>query len=149
MASDIANPDLLAMNEGQLKCHPSVQTIINNRKIVNGPQFDIVKLNCAEVEKALKDLATEKSMGHDGIPNTILKIVCQELAPSLRHIFHKCIEECYWPTEWKKGERVPLHKKGSTCDVKNITDLLHCCLQLINCLRNFSVRKEQHIWSHD
>ena len=55
MASNIGNPDLLAVNEEQLKCRPSVQTIINNRKIVNGPQFDIVKLNCAEVGKALKD----------------------------------------------------------------------------------------------
>lgn len=55
VASNIGNPDLLAVNEEQLKCRPSVQTIINNRKIVNGPQFDIVKLNCAEVGKALKD----------------------------------------------------------------------------------------------
>ena len=47
-------------------------------------------------------------MGHVRLPNTILKMGCQELAPSLTHLFNKCIEECCWPTEWEKGEWVPI-----------------------------------------
>lgn len=60
-----------------------------------------------------------KSMGHDRIPNTILKMGCQGLAPSLTLIFNKCFEVCYWPTKWKKGEWVPIHKRESIYDVKN------------------------------
>ena len=50
----IGKPVLVAMNGEHLKCHPRVQTILNNIKIVkgHGQQFDIVKLNCAEVQKA-------------------------------------------------------------------------------------------------
>ena len=58
-------------------------------------------------------------MGHDRVPNSILRLGSEELAPSLTTIYNNCIEACYWPSEWKKGEWTPVYKKDSIYEVKN------------------------------
>ena len=129
VTNGIGNPELLKQSEEQLKEHPSIQSIVRNKKIVNGPSFEMMKLKSDDVVKALRELDTKKAMGHDRIPNALLKLGSEELAPSLTVIYNKCIEDCYWPREWKKGEWVPVHKKESTHDVKNYrpVTLLSAC----------------------
>ena len=58
-------------------------------------------------------------MGHDRVPNSILRLGSEELAPSLTTIYNNCIDACYWPSEWKKGEWTPVYKKDSIYEVKN------------------------------
>ena len=95
---------LLELNEEQLKSHTSVQRINEYKKVVNGPQFQFERLHCEEITKALKELNVRKGMGHDRVPNSILRLGSEELAPSLTTIYNNCIDACYWPSEWKKGE---------------------------------------------
>ena len=61
----------------------------------------------------------KKSMGHDLIPPQVLKMASDVLAPSLTSIFNACIESNHWPTQWKKGDWVPIFKKDNRLDVKN------------------------------
>ena len=65
--------------------------------------------------KALKELNVRKGMGNDRVPNSILRLGIEELAP----IYNNCIDACYWPSEWKKGEWTPVYKKDSIYEVKN------------------------------
>lgn len=68
-------------------------------------------------------------MGHDKVPNSILRLGSKELAPSLTTIYNHCIDACHWPSEWKKGEWTPVYKKDNIYEVKNCRRvmLLHAC----------------------
>ena len=103
VANDIGDITLLELNDEQLKSHPSVQRINEYKKVVNGAQFRFERLHCEEVTNALKELNLRKGMGHDKIPNSILRLGSEELAPSLTSIYNNCIDACCWPREWKKG----------------------------------------------
>ena len=46
-------------------------------------------------------------------------LVGDALAPSLTKIFNTCIDENYWPVEWKRGKWVPVYKKDNPRDVRN------------------------------
>ena len=119
VASDIGDPEILALTEEQLDTHPSIQSIKNNMRIVNGPQLEIQKFGKGEVAKVLSELNVKKAVGHDRIPYKILKMGCDELAPSLTSLYNKCIEESFWPDDWKRGEWIPVFKKDNHLDVKN------------------------------
>jgi hypothetical protein len=101
---------MLALIEEQLRDHDSVQHILNNKRIVNGPKFNFSKINECEVRVALKNLNVKKKDGHDNLHPRILQLTSEALAPSLTRLFNACIEKNYWPVEWKKGEWVPVYK---------------------------------------
>ena len=119
VANSIGDIKLLESNEEQLKSHTSGQRINEYKKVVNGPQFQFERLHCEEITKALKELNVRKGMGHDRVPNSILRLGSEELAPSLTTIYNNCIDACYWPSECKKGEWTPVYKKDSIYEVKN------------------------------
>ena len=62
-------------------------------RIVNGPKFSFSKASQTEVQSALANLNVNKSYGHDGLSNKVLKLVGDALAPSLTKIFNICIDE--------------------------------------------------------
>ena len=118
MANGIGDIKLPESNEKQLKSHTSVQRVIEYKKIVQGPQFQFERLHCDEITKALKELNVRKGMGLQRVPNSILMLGSQEL--SLTTVYNNCIDACYWPSEWKKGEWTPVYKKDSIYEtVKN------------------------------
>ena len=129
MAKGIGDLKLLELNEEQLKSHTSVQRKNEYKKVVNGPQFQFERLHFEEITKALKELNARKGMGHDRVPNSILRLGSEELAPSLTTIYNNCIDACYWPSEWRKGEWTPVYKKDSICEVQNhrLVTLLPAC----------------------
>lgn len=86
VANDIGDITLLESNEEQLMSHTNVQRINEYKKVVNGPQFQFESLHCEEITKASKELNVRKGMGHDRIPNSILRLGSEELAPSLTTI---------------------------------------------------------------
>ena len=83
VAKGIGDIKLLELNEEQFKSHTSVQRINEYKKVVNAPQFQFERLHCEEITKALKELNVRKGMGHDRVPNSILRLGSEELAPSL------------------------------------------------------------------
>ena len=102
--------------------------VIRKNKEASGESFDVqsimkrvdsdrwVMLN---ITKQYYYENVRKGMAHDRIPNSILRLGSEELAPSLTSIYNNCIDACYWPIEWKKGEWTPVHKKDSIYEVKN------------------------------
>ena len=51
-------------------------------------RFQIQNVTIHEVFKSLSKLKTSKSTGYDGIPNKLLKVASDIIAPSLVHIFN-------------------------------------------------------------
>ncbi|PFX16582.1 RNA-directed DNA polymerase from mobile element jockey [Stylophora pistillata] len=119
IAQGIDDSGLLKLTEEQLRDFKSVQDIRDSMRIVNGPKFSSSKVSQTEVQSALANLNTNNSYGHDGLSNKVLKLVGGALVPSLTKIFNTCIDENYWPVEWKRGDWVPVYKKDNPRDVRN------------------------------
>ena len=81
--------------------------------------FKIKEMGVAEVQNALKQINPGKSTGWDGIPPKALKCGADQLALPLTTLFNSCIRERKWPSDWKKGEWVPIHKKDDPLDKEN------------------------------
>ena len=93
IAQGVGDSELLTLTEEQLHDTKSIQDIRNSMRIVNGPKFSFSKVSQTEVQSALVNLNVNKSYGHDGLSNKVLKLVGDALAPSLTKIFNICIDE--------------------------------------------------------
>ena len=71
------------------------------------------------MKDALENLSTRKATGCDGMQPRILKLIAEELAPSLTRIFNTSIEQGTWLSDWKRGEWVPVNKSNNREEVKN------------------------------
>lgn len=59
------------------------------------------------------------SAGVDNIPNKLLKIAAEVVAPSLTKIFIQSIITGIFPEEWKEVRVSPLYKNGAKNDPSN------------------------------
>ena len=65
------------------------------------------------VTRLLKTIDEKKSAGLDNIPNKLLKIAAEVVAPSLTKIFIQSIITGIFPKEWKEARVSPLYKSGA------------------------------------
>ena len=107
------------MTEEEWYDHTIVRRIKDQKKIVNGPQFQFDKVCIGQVKQALEKINRRKKDGFDRIPGNILCIASKELSPSLTKLFNACIEQNYWPLDWKCGEWVPVYKKDDPREMIN------------------------------
>ena len=67
----------------------------------------------------IRNLKTNKAHGHDGFSIRMIQLSCDSIAKPLHLIFKNCIETSTFPAEWKKGNIIPIHKKGSKQEITN------------------------------
>ena len=65
------------------------------------------------VHRLLKTIDEKKSSGLDKIPNKLLKIAADVIAPSLTEIYTKSIYTGIFPSEWKEARVAPVYKNGT------------------------------------
>ena len=65
-----------------------------------------------DIAKIIQNLDPNKAHGHDNISICMLKICGYSVYKPLEMIFKQCIETGVFPSEWKKGNIVPIYKKG-------------------------------------
>ena len=100
--------------------HVCIQAIRSAVSTITGIKpFSFNTIHPAEVQKALNELNPRKAYGQDKISPRILKLLSNELAPSLCKIFNTAIESSKWPEDWKRGTWTPVFKKGNKQDVRN------------------------------
>jgi hypothetical protein len=80
-----------------------------------------------EVAKVLSGLQPGKATGPDQIGNFILKSCAQELANSLCNIFNHSLRSCTYPSAWKRGNVVPVHKKSDRQKKENYRPISLLC----------------------
>ena len=79
--------------------------------------------------KKIQNLNPNKAHGRDKISIRIIKICGKSLCKPLEMIFKSCIIKGEFPSEWKKANVVPVHKKA-TSHRWRITDRSYCCQSL-------------------
>ena len=72
-----------------------------------------------EIKKVIRNLDPSKAHGHDMLSIRMLKICDDSLCRPLELIFYSCIENGKFPSEWKKANVCPVHKKNDKQTVKN------------------------------
>ena len=71
----------------------------------------MVKFVNNDILKIIQNLNANKAHGHDKIM-TMLKLCGDLLCRSLELIFNDCLANGIFPSDWKKGNIVPVHKKN-------------------------------------
>ena len=75
--------------------------------------------NNDDILKLIRDLDSSKAHGHDGISIRMLKLCDNSIVKPLMIIFNNCLNDSVFPEIWKKGNIVPIHKKGDKRFVSN------------------------------
>ena len=71
-----------------------------------------MNINRDKVFRLITSLDTNKAHGCDGISAAMIKICDQSVVEPLCSIFERCLETGVYPTQWKKANVIPVHKKG-------------------------------------
>ncbi|XP_075150698.1 uncharacterized protein LOC142224797 [Haematobia irritans] len=72
-----------------------------------------------KIKIIIQFINNKKSSGMDGISNFILKKFPESTAKLMAAIFNNCINNCYFPNDWKKAKILPIKKKS---DSTNLSD---------------------------
>lgn len=78
-----------------------------------------------EVEDILKTLDTSKATGPDLINPRLLKEASDILKRPLCKLFNLSLSKCYFPSDWKNANVIPVFKKDCPSFVKKTIDLFH------------------------
>ena len=70
-----------------------------------------VNFSIDDIAKILQNLDPNKAHGHDKISIRNATIMCNSICKPLELIFKQSMESGSFPSEWKKGNVVPIHKK--------------------------------------
>ena len=100
----------LINNGSTLPTH--MQYLTKNRlSSVSFSQYDIARI--------IQNLDSGKGHGHDNISMRVLKICGSAIYKHLAIIFKQFVDTGIFPSEWKKGNIVLIHKKGNKKTLKN------------------------------
>ena len=72
-----------------------------------------------DILKIIRNLDPNKAHGRDMISIRMVKICDDSICKPLKLLFQSCLESGKFPSEWKKANVVPIHKKGDTQILKN------------------------------
>ncbi|XP_059698166.1 triadin isoform X3 [Haemorhous mexicanus] len=81
-------------------------------KVKEDPRHQNLTSGKDRVQNRLRNLKVYKSMGPDKIQPWVLKELAEEVAMPLSNIFEKSWQSGGVPTDWKRGNIVPIFKKG-------------------------------------
>ena len=72
-----------------------------------------------KVLRLISSLNANKAHGCDAISVAMIKICDKSIVDPFCCIFERCIEIGMYPTQWKKANIIPVHKKGCKQDKNN------------------------------
>ena len=109
--SHFATQYSLISNSSKLPSH--IQYLTDNR-------LSCVSFSHDKIAKVIQNLDPNKAHGHDNISIRMLKVCGPPIYKPLEIIFHQCLETGDFPSEWKKGNIVPIHIKRGQTDIEKL-----------------------------
>ena len=96
-------------------------------------RLSFVSFSHDKIAKVIQNLDPNKAHGHDNISIRMVKVCGPSIYKPLEIIFNQCLETGIFPSEWKKGNIVPIHKKGDKQMVQNYrpVSLLPICGKIL------------------
>ena len=89
---------------------------MHRRPLVKGPVVlaskQFTQMRSLKLQKAYK------IPGLDEIDTYIVKLVADDLVPSITHVMNLSIRDTSFPSSWKRAKVIPLLKKGDALDPK-------------------------------
>ena len=91
--------------------------LTNHRELPTSLSFRTDKLlssvtfSAEDIGKIIQGLDHNKAHGHDNISIRMLKICGDTICKPLEMIYSQALTSGSFPSEWKKGNIVPIHKK--------------------------------------
>ena len=84
-------------------------------------EHDLTSCDFSETDvlQIIINQGSNKAHGHDMISIRLLKLWNEAICRPLNIIFKTCLNTGKFPSEWKKGNVVPIHKKDDKQNVKN------------------------------
>ncbi|KAK3871968.1 hypothetical protein Pcinc_022917 [Petrolisthes cinctipes] len=97
----------------------STQPTINPDAIYHGPKLQEIVTTGEGVKKKLKKLDGSKAAGPDGVSPLILKECTDVLFKPITDIFLTSLETGSIPSDWRRANITPIHKKNSKMEPLN------------------------------
>ena len=94
-------------------------TVPNNPSFISNKRLSNIDFNVNDIKKIICKLNPNKAHGHDGISIRMIQISSDSIAKPLCLLFKNCFEASTFPDEWKKGNVIPVYKKGDKQTVTN------------------------------
>ena len=82
-------------------------------------RLSTVSFSHKDVDKSIQNSNPNKAQDHDNISIRMLKICGSTIYRPLEIIFKEALSTGLFPSEWKKGNIVPIYKKGDKQVLKN------------------------------
>ena len=86
---------------------------------ITDKRLSTVTFSARDIGKIIQNLDSNKAHGHDNLSIRMLKICGDSICVPLKMIFKQALLTGVFPSEWKKGNIVPIHKKGDKQNIKN------------------------------
>ena len=93
------------------------KTLVNLR-CVTDKRLRTINFTTDDIEKTIACLNPNKAHGYDNISIRTLKICGNTICKPLELIFKQALTTGVFPSEWKKGEKVPCYRKGDKANIK-------------------------------
>ena len=87
------------------------------RKHIN--QLSTIRFTSDDILKVIKNFDPNKAHDHDMRRIRMIKICDASICKPSKIISRSCLENGKFPTEWKKANVIPAHKKGDKQNLKN------------------------------
>ena len=86
-----------------------------------------------DIAKIVQNVDPNKALGHDKISIRMLKICGSSIYKPLEMVFKRCTETGVFPSEWKRANIFPIHKKGDkqTLEKYRPVPLLPICVKIL------------------
>ena len=109
-------------------------------KYLTGNRLFLVSFCHDKVAQVIQILDPNKTHGHDNISIHMVKICGPSIYKPLEIIFNECLKTGVFPSEWKLGNIVPVHKKGDKRMLQNYrpVSLLSICGKILERLMKCS-----------
>ena len=79
---------------------------------VTDRHLSLITFSAGGITKIIQNLNSNKAYGHDNVSIRMLKICVDTISKPLELIFKQALITGTYPSDWKKGNIFPVHKKG-------------------------------------
>ena len=94
-------------------------TVPSNPSFISDKRLSQIEFDVNNIINIIRKLNPEKAHGHDGISIRMIILCKESIAKPLCKLFKNCFETSTFPAEWKKGNIIPVFKKGDKQSVSN------------------------------